>query len=69
MQAQGLIGSRGILPLAELVDALAGRLGPQRFFLVPMLFWINDSDVAIQAVCWAGAGLSLLLVAQSVRRA
>ena len=62
VQAQGLIGSRGILPLAELVDTLAGRLGPQRFFLAPMLFWINDSDVAIQAVCWAGAGLSLLLV-------
>ena len=62
VQAQGLIGSHGILPLAELVDGLAGRLGPQRFFLMPMLFWINDSDVAIQAVGWVGAGLSLLLV-------
>jgi hypothetical protein len=27
-----------------------------------MVFWLNDSDVAIQAVCWAGAGLSLLLI-------
>ena len=62
VQAQGLIGSHGILPLAELVDGLAGRLGPQRFFLMPMVFWINDSDVAIQAVGWVGAGLSLLLV-------
>jgi lipase maturation factor 1 len=62
VQAQGLIGSHGILPLAELVDGLAGRLGPERFFLMPMVFWINDSDVAIQAVGWAGAGLSLLLV-------
>jgi predicted DCC family thiol-disulfide oxidoreductase YuxK len=61
VQAQGLIGSHGVLPLAELVDALAGRLGPERFFLAPMVFWLNDSDVAIQAVCWAGAGLSLLL--------
>ena len=48
--------------VAELVDALAGRLGPERFFLMPMVFWMNDSDAAIQAVCWAGAGLSLLLV-------
>ena len=27
-----------------------------------MVFWLNASDIAIQAVCWAGAGLSLLLV-------
>ena len=47
VQAQGLIGSRGILPLAELVDALAPRLGPERFVLIPMVFWLNDSDLAI----------------------
>ena len=62
VQAQGLIGSHGILPLAELVDAVASRFGPERFFLMPMVFWWNASDFAIQAVCWAGAGLSLLLV-------
>jgi predicted DCC family thiol-disulfide oxidoreductase YuxK len=62
VQAQGLIGSHGILPVAEMVDDLARRLGPERFFLAPMVFWLNDSDAAIQAVCWAGAGLSLLLV-------
>ena len=62
IQAQGLIGSRGILPLAELVDVLADRLGPERLLLMPMLFWLNDSDIAIQAACWAGAGLSVMLV-------
>jgi predicted DCC family thiol-disulfide oxidoreductase YuxK len=62
VQAQGLIGSHGILPLAELVDAAGRSAGPQRFFLMPMVFWWNASDFAIQAVCWAGAGLSLLLV-------
>jgi predicted DCC family thiol-disulfide oxidoreductase YuxK len=62
VQAQGLIGSRGILPLAGLVDALADRLGPERLLLMPMAFWLNDSDIAIQSVCWAGAGLSLMLV-------
>jgi len=61
VQAEGLIGSRGILPLHELVDALAPRLGPQRFVLMPMVFWLNDSDLAIRAVCWAGAGFSLML--------
>src|SRR5262249_30427872 len=62
VQAQGLIGSHGILPLAELVDAVASRYGPKRFFLMPMVFWLDASDFAIQAVCWAGAGLSMLLV-------
>ncbi|MGH8266185.1 MAG: lipase maturation factor family protein [Steroidobacteraceae bacterium] len=62
VQAQGLIGSRGILPLAELVAAVGRAVGPERFFLMPMVFWFNASDLAIQAVCWAGAGLSLLLV-------
>jgi predicted DCC family thiol-disulfide oxidoreductase YuxK len=62
VQAQGLIGSHGILPLADLVDAISSRAGPERFFLMPMLFWWNSSDLAIQVVCWAGAGLSVLLV-------
>ena len=61
VQAQGLIGSHGILPLHELVDALAARFGPERFVLMPMVFWLNDSDLAISAVSWAGAGLSLML--------
>ena len=39
--------------------------GAARFVLVPMVFWLNDSDVAISAVCWAGAGLSLLLASTS----
>src|SRR5580700_1929165 len=41
VQAMGLIGSHGILPLTEMVHALADRFGGERFFLVPMLFWLN----------------------------
>jgi predicted DCC family thiol-disulfide oxidoreductase YuxK len=62
VQAQGLIGSHGMLPVAELVDDVAGRYGPERFYLLPMVFWLDASDFAIAAVCWAGAGLSLLVV-------
>jgi predicted DCC family thiol-disulfide oxidoreductase YuxK len=68
VQAQGLIGSHGIVPLAEFVDAIAAHYGPERFFLVPMVFWLNHSDVAIQAVCWVGAGLSLLLTVNLLPR-
>jgi predicted DCC family thiol-disulfide oxidoreductase YuxK len=61
VQAQGLIGSHGILPLAEMVDALRAQTGPERCFLMPMVFWWDASDFAIRSVCWVGAGLSLLL--------
>ena len=62
VQALGLIGSHGILPVSELMHAIGSRAGTERFYVMPMLFWINASDPAIQTVCWAGAGLSLLLV-------
>ncbi len=62
VQAQGLIGSHGILPVADLVDSIRGQVGAERFFLMPMVFWWNAGDFTIQAVCWTGAGLSVLLV-------
>ena len=68
VQAPGLIGSHGILPVADLVDSLANRVGAERFFLMPMVFWLNTSDLAIQTVCWAGAALSLFLVFNLVPR-
>lgn len=68
VQATGLIGNHGILPLPELIAALNGRLGPERYGLAPMLFWLDSSDFFIQAVCWAGAALSLLLAANILPR-
>ncbi len=68
VQAQGLIGSHGILPVAELADATASRLGQARFFLMPMVFWLNAGDFAIAAVCWVGVALSLLLVCNVLPR-
>lgn len=68
VQAQGLIGSHGIQPLAEFTEAVAERFGAERFFLAPMVFWLDDSDAAIQAVCWGGAGLSLLLLVNVLPR-
>jgi predicted DCC family thiol-disulfide oxidoreductase YuxK len=62
VQALGLIGSHGILPVAELVKLISSSAGVERFFVMPMLFWINAGDLAIRWVCWAGAGFSLLLI-------
>jgi predicted DCC family thiol-disulfide oxidoreductase YuxK len=68
VQAQGLIGAHGILPVQELVSALSARFGAQRFFAMPMLFWFDASDVAVQTVCWTGAALSLLLALNVLTR-
>ncbi len=68
VQALGLVGGHGILPLAEMVDALGPRLGAARFVLVPMVFWVNDGDLAIKAVCWAGVGLAVLLAVNLLPR-
>ena len=62
VQALGLIGSGGILPLAEFAAAIRSQIGLERYWLFPMLFWLNQGDFAIQATCWVGAAVSLLLI-------
>src|SRR5262249_49125083 len=62
VQALGLIGSHGILPLPEFIATLTTQLGAERYWLIPMVFWLDSSDFTIQVVCWGGAVLSLLLV-------
>src|SRR5271163_3827918 len=62
VQALGLIGSQGIMPLPEFVAAARSQLGPAGYRDFPMVFWLSQSDFAIEAVCWAGASLSLLVI-------
>lgn len=62
VQVLGLVGSHGILPLQEFIGAVQSRHGMERYWLLPMLFWLNSSDMALQAACWGGAAVSLLLV-------
>jgi predicted DCC family thiol-disulfide oxidoreductase YuxK len=68
VQALGLIGSHGILPLSEFTDAVRSELGSASYWRVPMVFWLDQSDFAIQAACWAGAALSLLLILDVIPR-
>ncbi len=60
VQAEGLFGRKGILPIRDYL-ALLKRLGLRRFFYTPTLFWLASGDGAIKAVCAIGllAGLSL----------
>lgn len=62
-QVRGLYGSRGILPMSELLAELRAGLGRRAYRLCPTLFWLNSSDAALSAGCLAGIVLSLLLMA------
>ncbi len=61
IEAQGLIGSDGILPVANLLQAAYSQVGDRSYWLLPTVFWLNSSDLAIQVVCWSGVVLSVFL--------
>jgi predicted DCC family thiol-disulfide oxidoreductase YuxK len=61
LQIRGLVGSNGILPASEFLEALTLRMGSERFWQLPTLFWFHSSDFFLQFIPWAGAALSLLL--------
>lgn len=60
-QALGLISHQGIIPISELINVVKQQVGIERYWYLPMVFWINSSDVAIQTTCWGGVLLSVLL--------
>lgn len=59
VQADGLLGSRGITPISGLFAYARAQL---HFYELPSLFWWSSSDAALHAVCWAGALLSVALM-------
>lgn len=58
VQVEALIGSRGLLPVAPLMDGLRAQgIEPWRF---PTFMWLSSADGALLAGIGAGAGLSIL---------
>ena len=62
VQAAGLIGSRGISPLPDFLEAARQYFGVARFWNVPTLFWLRGSDAMIRTVWIAGAALSVAMI-------
>ncbi len=60
VQAQGLIGSQGILPYGEYLSRFRGQ--PGAFWELPTLLWLNQSDVALHAVWILGSVGSLAAI-------
>jgi hypothetical protein len=68
LQAQGLIGSRGILPLSDFFRAVREGLGRAAYWDVPSLLWIRTTDGAIAAVWIAGVVCSLIAMSGRLQR-
>ena len=63
MQVDGLIGERGILPVAEYLPAAREHFGDKAPIVLPTLCWLNSSDAFLHFLCGAGATVSVLLMA------
>jgi len=61
VQASGLIGSHGVLPLTDFLRGIHENLGVSAYWNVPTLLWLNSSDVFLRVTWIAGVCLSLLL--------
>ncbi|HZP91544.1 MAG TPA: lipase maturation factor family protein, partial [Burkholderiales bacterium] len=68
VQVTGLVGSHGILPLAEYLAGLRQTLGWTAVLRFPGVFWLDAADASLQAACAAGAVLSILLFLGAMQR-
>ena len=62
-QIEGLIGKDGILPAQSLLQEVEAKMGVERFWKLPTLFWIDVSDGFLKFICLAGAVISILVIA------
>ena len=68
LQADGLVGSHGILPVQTDLKDVAANYGSSAYWLFPSVFWLDASNTALKAVALSGIAASLLLFANILTR-
>jgi predicted DCC family thiol-disulfide oxidoreductase YuxK len=53
-QIDGLVGSRGIVPIGEFLKAVHEQIGSEGYRVLPTLAWIGSSDRALHLMCGVG---------------
>lgn len=61
VQADGLVGERGILPFAAWLGAIRPRVEEIGFHQVPTILWLAPSDAALRICLWTGMALAVML--------
>jgi len=62
-QIVGLLGTHGIVPIAESLPHVRLALGSKAFLYLPTVFWLNWSNAALLWVCALGCLFALSLLA------
>lgn len=60
-QLNGLIGANGILPAREFLELASQKLGVERYWLLPTIFWLFSSDIFLNFACGVGILVSIAL--------
>src|SRR5438309_1662309 len=60
-QVNGLIGSKGILPVSDYLESIDSQYLDTGYALFPTLAWFNSSDTFLHLMIWAGIVLAILL--------
>src|ERR1700722_5147813 len=68
VQADGLIGSHGVLPLDNYLRGMHQAMGARAFWYAPTVLWANSSDLALRLAWIAGAALAIVLTLGFFRR-
>lgn len=71
VQIVGLVGEKGILPLKPLLEQAFQQIGAKAYYHMPTLCWFSvpesdwlpETDAMLQFLCWGGAVLAILLIA------
>ena len=63
VQAEGLIGPRGLLPVEPFLESAAARLGSEAYWRLPTLLWLSQGTAFLHGLCGAGVAVSMLAIA------
>lgn len=62
VQVHGLLGSQGILPATQYLEAVHDQVGSRGYQLLPTLAWFGSGDIALHLLCGGGVLLAVLLL-------
>ncbi len=62
MQARGLVGTDGILPLATYFGFARSELGPSAMWKIPTIFWWGPGDAVLLTIAWSGVALAAIAI-------
>ncbi len=62
VQVEGLVGSSGILPVADFLTRVHDALGGGAYLRLPTLLWLSGSDAVLNLLCGGGVLFAVLLM-------